>query len=75
MSDLPAQELDAQEILNAATLVIDALVGTKQDAAFGGCALASFMLYRSGRHVEQNMDLLEEYSVWLHAAMADLGGN
>lgn len=77
MSDLPAQELDSQLVIDALTTVMEALheANTPRDAAFGGCAMASFILYRDGRNVDENMDLLEEYSLWLHAQMADNDGS
>jgi hypothetical protein len=71
MSHLPEEELDPQLIIKSMVAVMEALEGHDVSAAFGGCALAAFAIYREGRTLDQNMDLLEEFSLWCHAHMAD----
>lgn len=60
-------ELDIEDIVAAATKVLDAVSGEeRREVAFAGAALAAIMLHRGPSSMpEADIELVEELSVWL----------
>lgn len=70
----PAVGVDAEEILHAAFNIIRMVDGLSRPVAFGACAMAAFMSYRGKRTLEEDLELLEEFSQWMRASTA-VGSN
>ena len=62
-------EIDAQSVLDAAKVVVDACeeAGMERSNSFTGCALAALWFYRGTKTMEEDLDLVEEFSSWLSA--------
>ena len=60
-------ELDVEDVIKAATKVLDAVSDEKRrEVAFAGAALAAIMLHRGPSSIaEPDIELVEELSVWL----------
>lgn len=66
----PSEGVDAEHVLQAAINIVRLVAGLNPQVAFGACAMAAFMSYRGRRTLEEDLELLEEFSQWMHASTA-----
>lgn len=68
--DLPVEQVDPQAMLRLATVIAKVVGDQDHRVVFGACALVSFQSFRGKRTVEEDLDLLQEFSEWMAASLA-----
>ena len=67
---LPVQHVDPQAVLRLAVVIAQVSEGQPQNVTFGASALVAFQSFRGKKTVEEDLELLQEFSQWMAASLA-----